>query len=173
MTNQHSRMPLDPEEIRRRYLDGQAMDRIAADLGVNKRRVRRALLERRFTPRASTDHLTGNSHALRTDLSREELVRMYVEDGMSIRAIERATGYGNVRHHLLKHSIPLRRPSEHRIGKGDALSPESRVKAATAIVGPNNGNWKGGITNAFRKFYASPLWRRLARRSKECSAPGF
>src|SRR5215212_3299035 len=148
MTNQHSRGPLDPEEIIRRYLRGEAMDRIAADLGVNKRRVRQVLLERGIAPRRCSDHLAGNFHALRTDSSREDLVRMYVGSGMSVRAIERATGFRNVRYRLLKHGIPLRGSAEHRIGKGDALSPESRAKAAYAIAGPNNGNWKGGITEA-------------------------
>lgn len=98
---------VDTRQIVTRYTAGDTAPRIAADLGIALATVYRHL-DIADVPRR--DDRTRHVGGLKSRLDRDQLVKLYIDEGLSLAEVSRRVGSSpnNVRHHLLQAGVTLR-----------------------------------------------------------------
>lgn len=167
MSNHFTCRVLDEQEIIAAYRTGESTTSIAHRLKINTRRLRRIFRKEGVVTRTPSKQLLGNQHHRKYHLDHDELVRLYVQEEKSIRAITQITGCKNVRYHLILHGIPRRSFMTARTGKGDNIPAESRARLGEACRGERHPFWKGGLTPVEKLFYQRAPWRKISMAAKQ------
>lgn len=116
---------VDTRQIVTRYTAGDTAPRIAADLGIALATVYRHLTLAGVPRR---DDRTAHHGGLKSRLDRDQLVELYIDEGLSLAEVSRRVGSSpnNVRHHLLQAGVQLRGNGGHPSSRANLTATPTR-----------------------------------------------
>lgn len=162
---QRTQRPISPDELYRLYIEQQLSTySISKLVKRNPKRVYEWLRDDGVPTRKrgwSTEPGTRQWH------KREWLEAEYVEKQKSATEISAEVGctVNNILFFLHKHGIPVRQMSEIRAIKH--WGNEGPANPMYGRIGPQNPNWKGGVSPERQGLYASEAWRKAARKVRK------